>query len=151
DGTVLDVSIPAGIADGKVLRLKGKGQPGMNGGTAGDALVVVEVNPHKFFERDGKNVIVEVPISVDEAVLGGKVQVPTISGQVNMTVPKGASSGQTLRLKGKGIGGKGTPGDQLVRLKIVMPDEVDEDLENFMKTWAEKHSYDPRKGMERTP
>ncbi|MDA7947012.1 MAG: J domain-containing protein [Hyphomicrobiaceae bacterium] len=149
DGAVLDISIPAGIDDGKVLRLKGKGQPGLNGGAPGDALVVVEVRPHKFFERDGKNILVEVPISVDEAILGGKVQVPTISGQVNVTVPKGASSGQTLRLRGKGVAGKGGPGDQLVRLKIVMPDKIDDDLEKFMKSWAEDHSYDPRKGMER--
>lgn len=150
DGTVLDVAIPAGIADGKVLRLKGKGQPGLNGGPAGDALVAVDVRPHRFFEREGNNITVEVPISVNEAVTGGKIEVPTISGKVKLTVPKGASSGQTLRLRGKGIGGKGKRGDQLVRLKIVMPDKIDKDLETFMKSWAETHAYDPRKDLERT-
>ena len=149
DGTVLDVAIPAGIADGKVLRLKGKGQPGLNGGPAGDALVTVDVRPHRFFEREGNNIAVEVPISVNEAVTGGKIEVPTISGKVKVTVPKGASSGQTLRLRGKGIGGKGGRGDQLVRLKIVMPEKIDKELETFMKSWAETHSYDPRKDLER--
>ena len=149
DGTVLDVTIPAGIADGKTLRLKGKGQPGMNGGPAGDALVTVDIRKHPFFEREGNNIAVEVPISINEAVTGGKIEVPTISGKVNMTVPKGASSGQTMRLRGKGIAAKGGRGDQLVRLKIVMPDKVDKELETFMKSWAEDHAYDPREDLER--
>ena len=149
DGTVLDVSIPAGTADGGVLRLKGKGQPGLNDGPPGDAFVTVEVRPHRLFERDGNNILVELPVAINEAVLGAKVQVPTISGQVNMTIPKGADSGQTLRLRGKGISGKRGSGDQFVRLKIVMPDKIDKELEKFMQSWAEKNAYDPRAKAER--
>jgi DnaJ-class molecular chaperone len=149
DGRTLEVNVPAGLRAGQTLRLKGKGAPGMNGGPAGDALVEVDVNPHPVFERDGDDIVVELPISIDEAVLGGKVEVPTISGKVNLSIPKGASSGQTLRLRGKGVpGGKNrTAGDQRVRLKVVLPPDVDSDLETFMKSWRESHGYDPRATM----
>jgi DnaJ-class molecular chaperone len=147
--TTLDVSIPAGIEDGKILRLKGKGQPGLNGGPPGDALVSIQVRQHRIFKRDGDNILIDLPIGLHEAVLGGKVKVPTITGRVTMTVPKGATSGQTLRLRGKGIQSRRGAGDQLVRLTIAMPDDVDAELENFMKSWAATHDYDPRADLEK--
>ncbi|MBI1180043.1 MAG: DnaJ domain-containing protein [Alphaproteobacteria bacterium] len=149
DGRTLDVAVPAGLRAGQTLRLKGNGMPGMNGGPAGDALVEIDVNPHPVFERDGDDIVVELPISLDEAVLGGKVEVPTITGKVNLTIPKGASSGQTLRLRGKGVPGakNRAAGDQRVKLKIVMPAKIDADLEAFIETWRESHGYDPRAGM----
>jgi DnaJ-class molecular chaperone len=151
DGNSLDVAIPPGIGDGQVLRLKGKGMPGIGGGPAGDALVDVLVRPHPLFERQGDDIVVELPIGVDEAVLGGKVEVPTISGRVRVSVPKGASSGRTLRLKGKGVkAGLGrAAGDQLVRLRIVLPQTIDPEISELMKRWRESHTYDPRAEMER--
>lgn len=151
DGAALNISIPAGIEDGQTMRLKGKGHPGLKGGEPGDALVTVEVRPHPYFERDGNDVLIEIPIALHEAVLGGTVTVPTISGPVNMKVPKGASSGQVLRLRGKGIKGSKRTGDQLVRLKIVMPETIDPELETFMKNWAKDHQYNPRDRLEFTP
>ncbi|MEN3975870.1 DnaJ C-terminal domain-containing protein [Emcibacter sp. SYSU 3D8] len=149
DGKTLDIAIPAGTRSGQTLRLKGKGMPGMNGGPAGDALVDVQVGAHPVFERDGDDIVVDLPIAIDEAVLGGKVAVPTITGKVNLTIPRGASSGQTLRLRGKGVpaGKNRAAGDQLVKLKIVMPAGIDDDLETFMKSWRESHAYNPRAGM----
>jgi DnaJ-class molecular chaperone len=148
DGATLEVSIPAGIEDGQVMRLKGKGQPGYNEGPPGDALVTIEVRPHPVFRREGNNIAIELPVALHEAVLGAKVEVPTTSGRVVVSVPKGATSGQTLRLRGKGIKSRSGTGDQLVRLQIVMPETVDEELERFMKSWADKHAYDPRARME---
>jgi DnaJ-class molecular chaperone len=145
DGKQLGVNIPEGVADGQTIRLKGLGHPGRGKGEAGDALIEIHVRPHAQFERKGDDVLSEVAISLDEAVLGGKVEVATISGRVAVTVPKGASSGQTLRLKGKGVKGKrGAVGDQLIRLKIVMPKTIDDELETFMKGWRERHAYNPR-------
>jgi len=148
DGKTLDIGIPAGTRSGQTLRLKGKGAPGINGGPDGDALVEVQVGAHPVFERDGDDIVIELPISIDEAVLGGKVPVPTVTGKVSLTIPKGASSGQTLRLRGKGVpAGKNRPaGDQRVRLKIVMPPRIDGELEAFMAGWRESHAYDPRAG-----
>lgn len=143
DGAVLDVKIPEGLADGQVLRLRGKGGAGIGGGPAGDALVTIAVASHPVFARDGNDILIELPITLDEAVLGGRVEVPTVSGRVAVTVPKGASSGRVLRLRGRGVKG----GDQLLTLKIVMPAEVDEELEAFMRGWRDRHAYDPRKDM----
>lgn len=149
DGRTLDITVPPGTRSGQTLRLKGKGVPGTNGGPDGDALVEIQVGAHPLFERDGDDIVVELPISIDEAVLGGKVAVPTTTGKVNLTIPKGASSGQTLRLRGKGVpaGKNRAAGDQRVKLKIVMPAGIDEDLETFMKSWRESHAYNPRAGM----
>jgi DnaJ-class molecular chaperone len=149
DGKTLDIAIPAGTRSGQTLRLKGKGVPGVNGGPDGDALVEVQVGSHPVFEREGDDIVVELPISIDEAVLGGKVPVPTITGKVSLSIPKGASSGQTLRLRGKGVpAGKNRPaGDQRVKLKIVMPPGIDSDLETFMTSWRETHGYNPRAGI----
>ncbi len=147
DGSVLDVKIPEGLADGQTIRLRGKGGEGYGGGPSGDALVTVTVAPHGFFARDGNDILCELPITLDEAVLGGKVETPTIDGRVNLTIPKGASTGRVLRLRGKGIRRGGTHGDQLVTLKIVAPPTIDADLERFFEEWRATHAYDPRKGV----
>lgn len=149
DGATLDVAIPRGVEDGQMIRLKGKGHPGPKGTPPGDALVEIEVETHPYFMRDGLDVHMDLPIAIDEAVLGGKVEVPTIDGTVVMTVPKGASTGRVMRLKGRGIRSRsgGEVGDQLVKLMIVMPPDVDQDLETFMSEWKEKHAYNPRKTM----
>ena len=144
DGGTLDVTIPPGVQEGQVLRLKGKGHPGLGEGAPGDALVEIGVTSHPVFKREGNDIAVDLPISLDEAILGGKVKVPTIGGRVAMTVPAGANTGQTLRLKGRGVKGKG---DQLVRLNVVMPETVDEDLKRFAKEWKKDHAYDPRRKM----
>lgn len=149
DGSSLEVQVPEGVRDGQTIRLRGKGQTGIGGGPAGDAFVEIEVRPHPQFRREGDDIIADLPISIDEAVLGAKVEVPTIAGKVRVTVPKGASSGQTLRLKGKGVKRRGAPGkgDQRCVLKIVLPKQVDEELATFMEEWRKKHAYDPRKGQ----
>jgi DnaJ-class molecular chaperone len=142
-GDAIDLAIPEGVADGQVLRMKEKGGPGLGGGPAGDALVEIAVKPHPTFERTGNDVTVELPITLDEAILGAKVKAPTISGTVSLTIPPGASSGQVLRLRGKGI----KKGDQLVRLKIVLPAAIDDELKSFMSEWRKGHAYDPRDKM----
>jgi DnaJ-class molecular chaperone len=147
DGSVLDVRIPEGLADGQTIRLRGKGGPGVGGGEAGDALVTVTVEPHAFFTREGEDIHVELPITFDEAVLGGKVEVPTVDGRVALTIPKGASSGRVLRLRGKGVKRGSRQGDQLVTLRIVAPPAIDSGLEEFFRGWRERHAYDPRKGV----
>jgi DnaJ-class molecular chaperone len=147
DGGTLDVAIPAGVTDGQVLRLKGKGGPGIGEGEPGDALIEISVRPHPVFKREGDDIIVEVPITFDEAVLGGKVEVPTIGGRVFATVPPGSNTGQTLRLKGRGIKTKSGTGDQLVKLSVVLPERIDDDLKGFAETWREAHRYDPRRKL----
>jgi DnaJ-class molecular chaperone len=144
DGGTLDVAIPPGVSEGQVLRLKGKGMQGLGEGPPGDALVEIGVRPHPVFKREGKDIVLELPISFDEAVLGGKIEVPTIGGRVSVTVPPGSNTGQTLRLKGRGVKSKGGAGDQLVRLSVSMPETIDEDLKSFMEGWRKDHGYDPR-------
>jgi DnaJ-class molecular chaperone len=147
DGSVLDVKIPEGLADGQTIRLRGKGGAGIGGAPAGDALVTVTVEPHPYFRREGNDILADLPITFDEAVLGGKVEAPTIDGRVALTIPKGASSGRVLRLRGKGVKKGNERGDQLVTLKIVAPPTVDGELEDFFRRWREGHAYDPRKGV----
>ena len=149
DGATLDISIPPGVADGQTLRLAGRGQPGLNDGPPGDALIEIAVMPHPIFERDGDTIQLELPISIDEAVLGASVEVPTPAGRVNLRIPPGSDSGKVLRLKGKGVRRSqtksgGSDGDLLVKLKIVLPDPVDDALKYSIKTWREDHAYDPR-------
>ena len=146
-GKSLDVTIPAGIGDGQTIRLKGQGAPGP-GGPAGDALIEVKVRPHAHFSREGRDIHLELPVSLGEAVLGGKVEVPTVHGPVTVTIPANANSGTRMRLKGKGVPAtKREPaGDQYVTLKVTLPKEPDAELQQFVKAWAEKNPYDPRKG-----
>jgi len=153
DGGTLEVKIPAGIETGQVLRLRGKGAPGRGSGKPGDALVEIEVMPHRFFTRTGDDIHLELPISLSEAVLGGEVPVPTPTGPVMMRVPKNANTGTTLRLKGKGVrrhgGGQGAGhGDELVRLKVMLPPAPDPELEKFAAGWQAGKSYDPRREMQ---
>jgi DnaJ-class molecular chaperone len=148
-GGILDLNVPEGVADGQVLRLKGKGGTGVRGGEAGDALVEIKVGRHEQFRRQGDDILVDLPITIDEAVLGAKIQVPTIGGRVQLTIPKGTSSGRVFRLKGKGIRNStsGHTGDQLVTARIVVPATIDDQLAYFLSEWRQKHGYDPgRKG-----
>ncbi|AHD00866.1 DnaJ C-terminal domain-containing protein [Leisingera methylohalidivorans] len=148
DGQTIDLTIPAGVRDGQTLRLRGKGQPGIGGGPAGDAYVGISVKPHPLFTRDGNDIGIDLPITFDEAVLGGRIEVPTLSGPVSMNLPKGASSGQRLRLKGKGVRpGKGPAGDQYVRLMIMLPDKIGSGMEDLARRWRETAGQDPRKNM----
>ncbi|GBD43496.1 Curved DNA-binding protein [bacterium HR40] len=153
DGSVLEVHIPAGTESGQVLRLRGKGAPGIQGGPPGDALIEIAVRPHPHFLREGDDIRIRVPISLDEAVLGGRIEVPTIHGRVAMTVPKGTSSGRVLRLRGQGIRNAltGHTGDQYVELAIVLPERIDPELESFMRSWRQQHAYDPRRDLETAP
>lgn len=146
DGSTLDLSVPEGVEDSQVLRLKGKGGAGIRGGEAGDALVEIKVRPHATFKRVGDDIHVELAIGIDEAILGAKVEVPTVTSRVQLSVPKGTSSGQVFRLKGKGVRNRGTgaTGDQLVTVRIVLPAEIDDTLAYFMSEWRTRHGYDPR-------
>ena len=143
----LDVRIPGGIDDGQVLRLRGKGGPGFGGGAAGDALIEVRVAPHPLFRRDGDNILIDLPVSLAEAVLGARVSVPTVTGPVTMTIPKGSDSGRQLRLRSKGIQKKGSPGDEIVTLKVFIGHSSDPELTEFLDKWATRHPFDPRQGM----
>jgi DnaJ-class molecular chaperone len=147
DGAMLDVNIPPGTRDGQILRLRGKGRPGARGGQPGDALIEIEVRPHRFFIRKGDDIHVDLPISLGEAVLGGKIKAPTPSGAVTMTVPKWSNTGTVLRLKGKGVPRlNGSTGDELVTLKVVLPEKPDPELEKFVTHWH--GAYSPRQAME---
>lgn len=147
DSRVLDMTIPAGLEDGQTLRLKGQGEPGSAGGPAGDVYVEVKVRSHPVFTRDGLDIHLETPITLKEAVLGGKITVPTIKGEVSVTVPAGANSGAVLRLKGRGVArsDEGVAGDQFVKLRIVLPDGGDPELEAFVKSWKGADEHAPRK------
>jgi DnaJ-class molecular chaperone len=136
DGSSLDVNIPAGIRNGQALRLRGKGRPGLNGGPAGDALIEIEVRPHAVFKRKGYDIHVELPIPLADAVLGGRISVPTPTGPVTMSVPKWSNTGTVLRLKGKGVPRSDhTRGDEYVALKVMLPDKPDPDLERLIAQW----------------
>lgn len=146
EGETLDINVPSGVVQGQVLRLKGKGGPGVGRGQPGDALIELKIRSHPHFERDGDDIVLTLPVTIYEAGLGAKVEAPTINGRVAITVPRGASSGQVLRLRGKGVKNAqtGNSGDQLVRLAIVLPQRIDPDLQDLMEKWAEDHSYNPR-------
>ncbi len=143
DGRTLDVTIPKGAAEGQVLRLKGQGAPGRAG--AGDALIELKVAPHPVFRREGANLVMDVPVSLPDAVLGGTVEAPTPDGPVTLTVPKGSNSGRTLRLKGRGLGdlASGKRGDLMARLIVTLPDHPDAELERFAEAWRAERPYAP--------
>jgi DnaJ-class molecular chaperone len=145
DGSTLDVVIPASTSDGQILRLRGKGGPGLNGGPAGDALIEIKVRSHPLFTRRGDDIYVDLPISLNEAVLGGKIKAPTPSGNVTLTVPRWTNTGRVLRLKGKGVARPdGSKGDEYITLKVVLPDRPDPELEKFIAQWASTNRYNPR-------
>jgi DnaJ-class molecular chaperone len=144
DARVLDVTIPKGVADGQTLRLRGQGAPGRAG--PGDALIEIGIRPHPIFKREGDQLVMDLPVSVPDAVLGGKVQAETPDGPVSLNVPKGSNSGQTLRLKGRGLSdGQGRRGDLLARLVVTLPDAVDPELQALAETWRAEHPYTPRR------
>ena len=142
-GSAVEVQIPEGATDGQTIRLRGKGGAGQGKGAPGDAYLTLHVASHPDWTREGNDVTLTLPITIDEAVLGGKVEVPTLDGAVSMNLPRGATTGQKLRLKGKGIKG----GNQYVQLKVVMPPQIDDELAAFMEKWRQDNPYDPRGGM----
>lgn len=143
DGRMLDVAIPKGAADGQVVRLRGQGAPGR--AAPGDALIELRVLPHPLYRRDGANLTMDLPISVPDAVLGGKVQVPTPDGKVVMSLPKGSNSGKVLRLKGRGTYAEGRRGDLLAKLVVTLPEEADDLLVRFAEDWRKNRPYTPGK------
>jgi DnaJ-class molecular chaperone len=144
-GKTVSIKLPAGVEEGTRIRLAGQGQPGAGGN--GDAIVTISIKPHRFFVRDGDNIRLDLPISLDEAVLGAKVKVPTVDGPVMLSVPAGTSSGKVLRLKGKGFTAKGGQrGDQLVTLMIDVPAD-DPELARFVEGWSRKGKGNPRAGL----
>jgi len=142
NGRALDVKIAAGTEDGKQIRLKGQGSPSPFGGPAGDAIVTVRVEPHPVLRSEGANLRLDLPITLDEAVLGGKARVPTLEGAVDLTIPAGSNGGRVLRLRGRGgRDAAGRRGDLLVALRIQLPDTPDPELEALMRQWRETRPY----------
>jgi len=146
-GKDVEVKIPAGIASGQTIRLKGQGWPSATG-KAGDALITVNVAPHPLFTPDGADLRLELPITLYEAALGGKVRVPTLDGAVELAIPAGTNSGRTFRLKGKGLKAKSGAGDLLATVRIVLPDDADDEFKELMKKWRDNKPYDPRKNLD---
>jgi DnaJ-class molecular chaperone len=142
-GKELKVKIPAGVAAGQQIRLKGQGDTAP-GHPPGDVLITVTLAPHPYFKIDGNDLRLDLPITLYEAVLGGKVRVPTLTGAVDLSVAKNTSSGRTYRLKGKGMPNKGVPGDLFVTTRIMLPDGNDAELEDLMEKWRSGHPYNPR-------
>jgi DnaJ-class molecular chaperone len=143
-GKTVSIKLPKGVEEGTKIRLAGQGRPGPGG--SGDAIVTISIQPHRFYTRDGDNIRLDLPVRIDEALLGAKVKVPTVEGPVMLSVPKGSSSGKTLRLKGRGFTGKdGTRGDQLVTLMVDVPAD-DAELQRFVEGWSGKRG-NPRAGL----
>ena len=149
DGRSLEVRVPAGFEDGQTLRLRGQGAGGHNGGPAGDALIEIRIRPHRLFRREGDDILLDLPISLKEAVLGGRITVPTPSGAVTMTIPKRSDTGAVLRLRGRGVPAHdGRPaGDERVTLKVMLAD-ADAALEAFLRDWTPEVDYDFRSGLD---
>ena len=149
DGKTIDLKLPAGVDDGTQMRLAGKGQPGPGG--AGDALVTIAIQPHPFFRREGDTIRLDLPVSLDEALHGAKIKVPTVEGPVMLTVAPGSSTGRTLRLKGKGLTRKDkTRGDQLVSLEVMLPEATSEagaDLAKRLEGWKDPRDLRTRLGV----
>ncbi|WCE06541.1 curved DNA-binding protein [Pseudomonas sp. JBR1] len=140
----LNVKIPAGSTDGERIRLKGQGEPGMGGAEAGDLYLVIRLVPHPLFDVDGQDLVVSVPLAPWEAALGAKVQVPTLDGQIMLSIPPGSQSGARLRVRGKGLAGKAGQGDLHALLKVVMPPKGDEETQALWRQLAERAAFDPR-------
>ncbi len=146
-GKDVEVKIPAGLTTGQQIRLKGQGWP-IAGGKAGDALITVHVTSHLLFKPDGADLRLDLPITLYEATLGGKVRVPTLDGAVELAIPAGTNSGRTFRLKGKGLKSKSASGDLLATVRIMLPERSDDSFKELMRKWRENEPYDPRKDME---
>ena len=146
----ISVKIPAGVQDGAKIRLSGQGHPGQFGGPAGDILLKLKISPHPYFRREGNNLLIDVPISPAEAVLGAKVEVPTLAGErVTLTIPPGTSSGGKLRMSGLGVTDRktGTKGDQLVVVKIVVPKNADDETRKLYAQLRDLNTHQPREGL----
>jgi DnaJ-class molecular chaperone len=143
------VKIPPGVDNGSNVRIQGKGHAGRAGGPPGDLFIVTRIRPHPFFERKGDNLYCDVPITVTEATLGAKIEVPTVDGKASMRVPQGTNSGQAFRLRGMGVPHlKGTGrGDQVVTVKIVVPQNLDPRSQELFRELARLRPEDPRRGM----
>ena len=148
-GKTLDVAVPVGFEDGRAIRLRGQGEPGARNGPPGDAIVTLHYAPHPFFKVEGRDLRLDLPITLYEAVLGAKVRAPTLLGAVEISVPAGASSGQVLRLRGKGLpaAGDSGAGDLFLALRIALPPAEDKALVELMREWRDHKPYDPRQGM----
>ena len=141
----LTVQIPAGVRDGQTIRLRGKGQPSPYGGAAGDLLIKLQVEPHKYFKREGNDLLLDVPISIQEAVLGAKIKVPTLDKMSTVTIPPGTSSGSKLRLRGKGVKPpKGKPGDLIIVIAVEVPKQVDKDSAELIEKFSSDNPQSPR-------
>ncbi|WP_118134976.1 DnaJ C-terminal domain-containing protein [Oceanicella sp. SM1341] len=141
EGAGFDLSVPEGCEEGQVIRLAGLGRPGAGGGPSGDALVEIAIRPDPLFRREGRDILIEVPVSIDEVVTGARIDVPTLDGTVKLTIPRGAGA-KVLRLRGKGIR---PGGDQLVRLRIAAPEAVDDELVEALEAWRKRARPDPRR------
>ncbi len=148
DGKTLEVAIPAGFGDGQTIRLRNQGARRWGGGRAGDALIEVRIDAHPTFRRRGNDILIEAPVTLPQAVLGGDIEVPTIDGTVALKVPKGSNTGTVLRLKGKGIVGRarGERGHQYVELKVILPDRPDPELERRIAEWLQGRDVKAREG-----
>lgn len=146
DGKIVNLTIPPGTEDGTVLRLKGQGKPAAAGKPSGDAYLELQVEPHAFYRRDGRDIHLDLPVTLKEAVLGASVTVPTVHGNVSLKIPRGANTGQVLRLRGKGVPATGPeePGDQYVTLSVVLPAEPDPALDAFAEGWKPASPHNPR-------
>ena len=144
DGRTIDVTIPKGAEEGQTLRLKGQGSPGRGG--PGDAFIELIIRPHPLYRREGAALVMDLPVAIPDAVLGGKVEARTPDGVVSLTIPKGANSGQSLRLKGRGLSdSRGKRGDLLARIVLMLPEKVDPELESFAERWRKERPYTPKK------
>ena len=143
DGRSLDITIPAGHRDGQALRLRGQGQPGFGGAPSGDALIDIAVAPHQFFRREADDIILDLPVTLQEAILGARIDVPTLTGAVTLSIPPNSGPGTRLRLRGRGI----AAGHQFVVLNVILPREPEPALEEFLRTWTPDHPQDPRQTM----
>ena len=146
-GGTLQVAIPPGVEDRQILRLRGKGAPSPGEGEPGDALVQIVVRPHRFFTREGDNIVLDLPITVKEAALGAEVRTPTTTGSVMLRIPKRSNTGDMLRLRGKGVKKRAGAGDELVKLKVMMPTEPEPELETFLANWTPASHYHPPKDL----
>lgn len=146
NGKELNVKIPAGVVEGQQIRLRGQGETA-HGHPPGDLLITISIAPHPFFKIEGADLRIELPVTLYEAVLGGKVRVPTLGNAVELSIPKNTSSGRTFRLKGKGLSKSGGTGDLFVTIRIMLPDGNDAELEALMEKWRDQHPYNPRSGL----